>query len=588
MFKRVHNIRITEKLVLYFVIIGIGTTAIAGFFAFYSMKKTLLNRAFEQITDIRSVKKKQIEDFFQNRVRDIDLLAASSDISTVSQGVSKINRPEYSSYHAQYIFASGYYSGLLYCDYQHFKEWSVFAGKDSLDENIAPFNKNHRLFFLQEHFENHADAIFVDYSKHPNSEFNSLYLAAPFHSKNKQNEGFIALQIPLEVINSIVMQASREGGFGESGETYLVGQDFLMRSNSRFHTNSVMQTYVKTIATEKAFAEGEGLKIVQDYRNIKVLSSFSLLKIAGLNWIILTEIDFREVLFPVVQARNQLLLISGVIGCFVFLIAWFLASKITKPLLELNNAAQKMSEGLFPLVAPGTAKDEINELMTTFNIMSTILQQKQKQLEDEKNKRLSAVIEGQDKERKRLALDIHDGLIQSLVALKFHAELYSKSDAVDAEKIVQGLKQIISEAREISNDLMPAVLHEFGLLTALKQLCSRMNQHTGTYIDFETSGNFSFDHRTSTFLYRIAQEGLSNAVKHSQSDKIYVQFIELQDYYLLLIEDKGTGFEIDSVSAISGNGIANMKERVAALKGVIEFQSNPEGGTTIHIRIPKQ
>lgn len=456
MFKRFNNIRITERLVLYFVIIGLGTTAIAGFFLFYSMRKTLLNRAFEQISDIRSVKKKQIEGFFLDRVRDIDLLSVSSDINTISKGVSNLNRPEYSSYLAKYIFSSGYYSALLYCDYQYIKEWSVVAGKDSVKETISSFYFNHILFFLKEYFDNHSEARFVDYSKHPNTGHFNLYLAAPVLSKKMQNEGFIALQIPHEVINSIVTQASREDGFGESGETYLVGQDYLMRSNSRFHSNSVMETSVKTVASIQAFKEDEGLEIVQDYRNINVLSSFSRLKIAGLHWIMLTEIDFNEVLFPVVQARNQLLLISGIIGCFVFLIAWFLASKITRPILELNNAAQKMSEGLFPVLEPGSAKDEINELMTTFNAMSKILQLKQHQLEDEKNKRMSAVIDGQDKERKRLALDIHDGLIQSLVALKFQAELISKTDSVDTEKIIQGLMQIISEAREISNDLMPA------------------------------------------------------------------------------------------------------------------------------------
>jgi signal transduction histidine kinase len=585
--KRRNNIRITEKLVLYFILIGIGAVAVAGFFSFYNMRNALLDRAFEQITDIRSVKKNQIEQFFKDREREISLLAASRDLSGLSEGIDKIDKPEATSYLARYIFASGYYSSLICSDYNTVKEWSLKKGADTITEVITPYDTHFNLRFLEQRFDSISEPLFVDYSEEFSIGDQFIHLAAPVYSA-KGNAGFVALKIPLDVINSIITRISGEGGFGESGESYLVGEDFLMRSNSRFHDNSVMSTVVETDAVKAAFSEGEGLEIVQDYRNIKVLSSFAPVKINGLHWVLLTEIDFSEVLAPVNAARNRLLLISGIIGCLVFLVAWFFASKITKPILELKKATQEMAQGLYPVLETGESQDEINELKNTFNQMSSVLRLKQKQLEEEKTKRMTAVLDGQDKERKRLALDIHDGLIQSMVALKYQAELSLSGGPEKKQQIIEGIERIISEANEISNDLMPAVLHEFGLVTALKQLCERINIHAQKKISFETEGDFSrMNQRTATYLYRIAQEGLSNSVKHSGGDNIFLQLFELPNHFLMLVEDNGKGFDYMAFTGEFGNGIANMKERVSTLGGVIEFQSDHSAGTTIHIRIPK-
>ena len=159
----------------------------------------------------------------------------------------------------------------------------------------------------------------------------------------------LALQISIQDINSIMLEDNPENGLGKSGEVYLVGDDYLMRSNSRFIPNSVLNTVVKTISANNAFKDKVGSSLIDDYRTVACLSSFDRLNIPGLNWAIIAEIDYSEAMIPIVSIRNDIIFISMIICIFLFSIAHFISRTITKPIIKLKNVALKIGEGRFGL-----------------------------------------------------------------------------------------------------------------------------------------------------------------------------------------------------------------------------------------------
>jgi methyl-accepting chemotaxis protein len=183
-----------------------------------------------------------------------------------------------------------------------------------------------------------------------------------------------------------------------------------MRRNSKFIPYSVLRTKVNTISVKNAFGNRTGSAIIDDYRTVPCLSSYSRLNIPGLNWVILAEIDYKEAMIPIISIRNDLLLISLIISLFIFSLAQIISRTITQPVIKLKNAAVKIGEGHFDIRLNSTSKDEIGVLSRSFDEMTS-------QLKSERNKRMTALYDGQELERQRISRELRDGLGQKLVAL---------------------------------------------------------------------------------------------------------------------------------------------------------------------------
>jgi len=224
--------------------------------------------------------------------------------------------------------------------------------------------------------------------------------------------------------------------------------------------------------------------------------------------------------------------------------------------------------------------------------------QKHRQEINEQKLRSTYLLEGQEEERKRVAREIHDGLGQMLTALKYGIEKISDSmdDTEIAQKNFTELRQLVSqtitEARTISFNLMPAVLSDFGLASALKLLTNQLASGSNINVSFTTNwNNKRLGKNIEIGLYRVSQEALHNAVKYAQANHIAVALQAKKKYIHLTISDNGQGFTRDNFSLPSGktglaHGISNMKERVFLLNGSIHIISNPGEGTQIHVKVP--
>jgi len=587
------RISITEKLILYFVCLGLVVIIIIGSFTYYSAKKALLNRTFDQLISLRLEKKNRIEQFFIDRDRDISIISKSEESSKIidilnseALTVDKIKKLQVNSNLSKFISSYGYYHKLYIVN----KKEYVFTINSPQYElcNYTDFqiHSNLKLNQFCEEIKKSGKTIIQDISK--TTQY--IYIGTPIVNESKEIQGYVVLEIPLTAINKIMFGYSENNGLGKSGETYLVGNDYLMRSNSRFKENAIFNIKVTSNSVINALNGKTACAIVKDYRNISCLSSYSKVDIIGLNWVILAEINEEEAMISVNSIRNSILLISIIIASSVFIFAYLISRRITLPIKRLQKASEQIGNGNYNIILEITSLDEIGMLTEAFNEMTKQLKKQSIELDEEKTKRVSSLIDGQEMERQRLSRDMHDSLGQSLLAVKIKLEHAKNSNFEKSQQLIietqDLLRSTINEIKNISNDLMPPVLDAFGLEQGLKTLCKSTACNTGIPIDFISENiPLSMDARIQIYIYRISQEAINNISKHS--DATAVKFTITYKLYeiSLNIADNGKGFDIDHID-VKSNGILNIRERVKLLKGDCKFTSSPKNGTEIDIKIP--
>jgi len=587
------NISITEKLIFYFVCLGVVVIIIIGSYSYFFTKRALLNRTFDQLISLRLEKKNRIEQFFIDRDRDINLISKSEEIkriidvlNTKEKSVEKITKLQYNSYLSNYISTYGYYQRLHVVSLNDFM-FDINSPLTDLKNNsdINTISDSNLKNFCKE-IVSAKKTIIQDLTKSKVL----IYIGTPILDEAKDILGFVVLEIPVTAINKIMFGYSENNGLGKTGETYLVGNDYLMRSNSRFKENAVLNIKVTSESVLNAFDGKTGFGIVKDYRNISTLSSYSKVNIAGLNWAIIAEIDEEEAMVPVYSIRNNILLISIIIAASVFIFAFVISKRITLPLKRLQKASEQIGAGNYEVNLEVASIDEIGLLTDAFNNMSLQLKKQKEEIEIEKTQKVSSLIDGQEMERQRLSRDLHDSLGQSILAVKIKLEQVKNANIEKNQQIIYEtldlIKNTINEIRNISNDLMPPVLEAFGLEHGLKNLCKDTSANTSIPITF-TCENIpeTLDKKLQIYLYRISQEAINNITKHSSATEASIKISYVNKVLFLNIADNGNGFEITKTNN-QGNGIMNIKQRVELLKGECKIFSGTGKGTQINIKIP--
>ena len=194
------------------------------------------------------------------------------------------------------------------------------------------------------------------------------------------------------------------------------------------------------------------------------------------------------------------------------------------------------------------------------------------------------MVDGLENER-RLSRELHDGIGPLLTSLKFYIE-----NKIDTKKQKQEMINIvdatISEIRLMSNALMPSTIDDFGVGVALTNFVDNIKETSGISIVFEDltkEGNSKITKNQAINIFRIAQELINNALKHSKCKNIRISLSEFDDFISLFYFDDGVGFNIERVKL--GSGIINIKERVEICNGQIQIDSK-KGITTFEIELP--
>lgn len=238
-------------------------------------------------------------------------------------------------------------------------------------------------------------------------------------------------------------------------------------------------------------------------------------------------------------------------------------------------------------------------LSLAFLSWNSYVKQKQKAILQEqkvmlREAQITAVIESQEKERKRFASDLHDGMGQLITALHLNVQSIKQNKNHDGittqiENTEHLINEIQSEIRHIAFNLMPPVLVKEGLIPAVRELARRVNKSGTINIEVtthETPAHFSsFKDIT---VYRIIQELVSNILKHGGADSIMISFTGFPDEVVLTIEDNGNGYDLEAFkNSKRGNGWSTIQTRLNQIKGQIEFDTMKERkGSTVIINIP--
>jgi PAS domain S-box-containing protein len=207
---------------------------------------------------------------------------------------------------------------------------------------------------------------------------------------------------------------------------------------------------------------------------------------------------------------------------------------------------------------------------------------------------LASLVEGENKERARIAQELHDGLGQYLAAANMN--LNSVKDEADAlserkqEQLENGLNLLqyaVTETAQISRNLLPRVVDDYGLALAIRSLVESYKGTSGMEIKYyHNIGELELGRELQFNLYRISQEGLSNAVKYSNASEINIQLIKDELDLILSIDDNGKGFDVNSEDFKPGLGLQTIKTRAGALGGTFEFDSKPNRGTFLSVVVP--
>jgi len=201
-------------------------------------------------------------------------------------------------------------------------------------------------------------------------------------------------------------------------------------------------------------------------------------------------------------------------------------------------------------------------------------------------KMLQAELESQELERRRLAADLHDsigGMLSTIrVGISTMARMLPEPQSIDQTK--QMLDDTISSVRRISRDLMPSTLEKFGLIHALTELCERFQNTSRINISFKEKGPFvPLDKNRELMIFRIVQELLNNAIKHSQASQIIVT-LAVDHQIQVTVEDDGIGFDAETIKreaqGTKGLGLFNIENRARLLGGKVEYPSVKPGSVT--------
>ncbi|KNG95299.1 cache domain-containing protein [Pseudaestuariivita atlantica] len=219
---------------------------------------------------------------------------------------------------------------------------------------------------------------------------------------------------------------------------------------------------------------------------------------------------------------------------------------------------------------------------------------RERRLADVKLKALTErVFDAQEEERGRVARELHDGISQSLVAVRYALDaarrrLTSGTDGA-ADTLDRGISQLsgaINEVRRISRDLRPGVLDDLGLGPALKALTDDFRTRTGITTDFSTVVfRNRLDPDAKIALYRIAQEALTNIERHAQASHVSIDLRGHRRGATLRIADNGVGLPADQTGATRGLGLRNMQERIEQQDGTLRILSS-RNGTVIEAQVP--
>lgn len=316
--------------------------------------------------------------------------------------------------------------------------------------------------------------------------------------------------------------------------------------------------------------------------------------IPGTEWGLVIQESWASVADSVRVFDRIIILVGMVVTLTVLFLAWRSVEWVTAPIQMLVEQSSQLAQGkkIEPLQEHGI--QEIAALEEAFFKMATKINDYRNGL----HRYVGAITDSQEEERRRIARELHDETVQSLLAIERHIELYQSQDqdpehCQQLDNLRRMVEQTLQGVRQINRDLRPLILEDLGLAPALQTLVREAQQGPGAVdeVEFEISGEkVELQPEQELALYRITQEALTNVRKHARAAHVKVSLIFETGQVRLQIEDDGLGFQVPlamtDFARRDSFGIMGIQERVLALGGTADIQSAPGEGTRVLVILP--
>lgn len=611
--------KIFTKLFFSFTGVVLAALLVLSSIFYLRIRDVLIQRTIDQLSSVNILKKQLVENYFLRSIQNLNELQLENKFLHIQDELMELSADsqqrikdlnEIDSIRRLYDFEKFY---LFNNDFQQLYS----TGEDPFPVEILT-----RVDSIVQ--TNRNTLLMVDASPYSYDSLIRIYYYVPI-IRDRQRIGVVLVQENMSKIQEILQETT---GMGRTGESYLVGSDYRMRSLSRFFPDLLPYSItVDTEAVRKSFQAEDGNGILDDYRGIKVLSAYRKIDNVDLPWTIITEMDQSEAMESVIELRNYLFAVTLFILLIMGIISYSLSNALSRPILKLKEIIVSLSKGIIPekkhfetstaeieaialaifrltdgLSRTTTFANEIGtgNFETSFSTLSDkdVLGHALIHMRDELKKfnerelklareRSAAILEGQENERRRIIKELHDGVGQLLTAIRIRVDsLESESEL--KEDIKTKINETIDEVKRISYNVMPQAIVDYGLEIALRGLCDNVKKYSSFSIDYryvhEHDKALSFD--ISIAIFRIAQEALNNIVKHANATHVDLHLLDKEDEVYLVIEDNGVGFDQNEIMTNTGSGLKNIQERAKLLNGNAEIQSSPKNGTLIEVYIP--
>ena len=354
------------------MIVSIVALSVTGFLSFNYADEILKERAGDQLLGESTARGDTIRLLFESRIEQNNILASDPMIQSLISGMNEVPENDLNE-----VKESNRRDFLI--QVQAFQELIGFSigfedvkiiGNDGkmLFSLVSTVNED----FEDALFQRGLEESFIKFE--PTESGKKMIVVSPvFADDSKRGDepiGVIISKMRTASIDNVLLSRS---GLGETGEVYIVNEQLLMLSESRFFENAVFQQKVDTLGVQKCFDEGQdNIGFYLDYRDVPIYGSSYCAEDLGI--VLLAEIDEKEIVEPIQILQNRILLTSLFITMLMGLVAFFTAESLSHPLKKLKNAANKIANGNFDVRTKINTSDEIGELSYAFDAMAEKLE----------------------------------------------------------------------------------------------------------------------------------------------------------------------------------------------------------------------
>lgn len=470
--------------------------------------------------------------------------------------------------------------------------------------------------------------VVQDYAPYPpSSNAPAAFVAAPIWRAGARI-GALVIQVSVDDVNRVMTSGRnwQNEGLGRTGQTYIAGPDGRLRSDARFemehfeaylaqlsssgvdaetvdrirkYETGVLAAPVSAEVRELMEAGATGTELGADDKGVRLLRSYAPIRIEGLSWFLVAEIEGAEAFAPVDALYRRTWQVAAAVAVAVLGAAWWLGRSLTDPLAALAEHAAVLGRGHFTARMPERGPSEAREVASAFNRMAddlqrtTVSRDQLNALNEQLHRLAGQLIEAQEAERRRIAADLHDDVTQQLASVAIELGQIKKrvagsaDSSRDIEAVQARIATLSSFLHDLARQLHPAVLDDLGLAAALEAECGRPRSTGEPDVSLRLTGDLArVGRHAQLVLYRATQEALRNVRHHARASHAWVDLEVAEREATLRVRDDGRGFAREDDRWRPGVGLASMRERARAIGGSATVTSSAGAGTTVTVVVP--